>query len=94
MNKKIILRTAVIVGLILIIPIIGNFTVEGWNWGVFDFVIVGLLLFLTGLAIEFVLAKVTSPVYRVLAVVGIVLALFAVWVELAVEAVSRSIELI
>ncbi len=87
--KKSVRRVAGVVGIILLIPIGGNLFVEGWNWGVLDFVVMGALLFVTGLALDFVLRKVQNPVYRVLGCFLIVLALLAVWAELAVDAVSR-----
>lgn len=82
-------RVATIVGLILLIPLMGNIYVEGWRWGFFDFVVMGTLLFGTGLAIEYAIKKFKNPVYKVLACLTIVLVLLLVWVELAVDAVSQ-----
>ena len=49
-----------------------------------DFVVMGILLFGTGLAIEFAAKKLTNPVYRVAAIIVIVAALLLIWAELAV----------
>jgi hypothetical protein len=57
---------------------------EGFHWTLGDFVIMGALLFGTGLAIDFAARKVINPVYRVFAVIAIVLVLLLVWADLAV----------
>lgn len=90
--QKNIFRIVAVVGLILLIPLFGNIFVEGWNWGFFDFIVMGALLFLTGLAIDFAIRKINNPLHRVIAVVAIVLALILIWVELAVDAVSQLAE--
>lgn len=89
MNNHRALRILTIVLVILLIPFFGNIFVEGWNWGVFDFIIAGALLFATGAMIDCAIRKITSPLYRTLTVVSIVLAFILLWVELAVDAVSR-----
>lgn len=91
MQRKDFIRIAVIVGAILLIPVFGNLFVEGWDWGVFDFVLMGALLYATGLAITFVTRKIADPMYRVLACGVILLILIVLWAELAVDAVSHAI---
>lgn len=86
-----ILRILGIVVLILLIPFFGNIFVEGWNWGILDFIAMGLLLFVTGLAIDWAIRKFSNPLHRIIAVVVIVATLLLVWVELAVEAISQLI---
>jgi hypothetical protein len=61
----------------------------GWDWMPGDFLVMGALLFVTGLAIDFAVRKLTTPVYRVIAVAAIVSTLLIVWVELAVDGVSQ-----
>jgi hypothetical protein len=57
---------------------------SGVKWGPFDFIIAGILLFGTGLAIEFVLRKVKKLEYRLALCAAILIGLFLVWAELAV----------
>ena len=57
---------------------------EEVDWGILDFVVMGILLLSVGLAIEFVLRKVKNTQYRLLFCGGILLAFFLVWAELAV----------
>lgn len=78
-----------IVLLILLIPFFGNMFVEGWNWLPFDFVVMGILLFVTGLALDTAARKIADPAARMLACGAIVFALVAIWTELAVGAVSQ-----
>jgi len=82
MPFKNILRVALVTGSILLIPLIAmQFTAEV-NWTLSDFVIMGGLIFITGLLID--LAWRTLGKYRALAVVGIVGLFLWLWVELAV----------
>lgn len=66
----------------------------GWDWGPLDFLIMGALLFATGLAIDFAARKLTNPIFRVLAITTIILALLAIWVEIAVDGVSQLLTLL
>jgi hypothetical protein len=54
------------------------------KWSRFDFVAAGILLLGTGLAIEIVLRVVKKFEYRMAICAAILLALFIIWVELAV----------
>lgn len=89
-NKNIV-RVAVIVGLVLLVPLFGNMFMAGWSWGVADFVIMGGLLFATGLAADYARRKIKNPMHRYLVIAIIILALFLLWVELATDGVSRQI---
>jgi len=63
---------AVITALILLIPLLGNHFVEGWNWGVAAFVLLGTLVFGLGLTYQLVTRNVDTIAYR--AAVGVALA--------------------
>ena len=89
---------AVVVAFILLIPLVltllgSGVDGEGWNWKLGDFIVMGVLLFGTGLALDFAVRKLTNPVYRVFAVIAIVVALVLIWVELAVDGVSQALAL-
>jgi len=71
-------------GLLLLVPLIAMQFTKDVDWKLFDFVIMGTLLFGTGLICEFVLRKVKKTQYRI-AICGAVLVVFLlVWAELAV----------
>ena len=70
---------------ILSLPLIAmQFEGNGVDWDLRDFIVMGVLLFGTGLACEAVLRKVKSTGKRLLYVGLILIALFLVWAELAV----------
>jgi hypothetical protein len=63
---------ALITGLLLLIPLLGNHFVDGWNWPPSGFVLVGTLLFGTGLTYQLVTRNWDTIAYR--AAVGVALA--------------------
>lgn len=63
---------ALMTALLLLIPLLGNCFVDGWNWPPGAFVVVGTLLFGIGLTYELVTRNVDSIAYR--AAVGVALA--------------------
>ncbi len=88
------LRILLIVGAILLIPLFGNLFINGWNWSPMGFVFAGVLLYITGLVIDFVRRKIANPTNRIIAIILIVLAFLAFWSELAVDAVSQTLKII
>lgn len=84
MVHKSILRIAMITICILLVPFIAmQFTTEV-NWGLLDFLIMGLLIFGAGLTYEVVASKGSNMAYRVAVGVAVLAALLLVWVNLAV----------
>lgn len=84
-----IMRIAKIVGIILLIPLFGNMFIDEWNWTVLDFIAMGTLLFVTGLAINVAAHRIHNRTYRIITIVWIVILLIALWTELAVDALSQ-----
>jgi hypothetical protein len=75
---------AVVVALLLMIPLVAmQFTGEV-NWDLFDFVVMGGLLFGVGLAYELVARRSGKTVYRIAFGVGLVAAFLLAWVNGAV----------
>lgn len=72
------------VAFLLLMPFIGNLVSDEANWGLFDFIVAGVLLLGTGLLCELVLRQVKSTQYRIAVVAVILVALFLIWAELAV----------
>ncbi|WP_037325068.1 hypothetical protein [Salinimicrobium terrae] len=69
---------------ILLLPLIAmQFTAEV-DWDLFDFIIMGILLYGTGICIELMMRKVKSNEKRVFYAAAILGVLFLVWAELAV----------
>lgn len=72
-----------VVGAILSVPLIGMQFSNEIDWKLFDFIIMGILLFATGMAIEFSLRRFSST-NRLVAIGAILLVFFLIWAELAV----------
>lgn len=68
---------------ILMVPLFAMWPLDEFDWGFADFVIMGSIIFGTGLLVDYVVRKVDKK-YRLLAVIGIILAFFLIWAELAV----------
>jgi peptidoglycan/LPS O-acetylase OafA/YrhL len=83
MKKSIIGAIAATFGLLLI-PLIAMQFSHAWNWDMTDFMVMGILVFVTSLLIGLVLEKVRSKTYRVLITIGLVAAFLVIWTELAV----------
>jgi hypothetical protein len=82
-NKRRVI-IAVTTAVLLLVPLIAmQFTAEV-NWTLFDFVIAGALLLVTGLLCELVLRKVCKTKYRVAICAALLLLLLLIWAELAV----------
>lgn len=69
---------------ILAIPLVAMQFTNEVDWKLFDFVIMGTLLTVTGLAIELVIRKVKSSQWRFIICAVILFILFLIWAELAV----------
>lgn len=70
--------------LILLIPLIAMQFTKEVDWKLFDFLVMGVLLYGFGLLIEFSLRKFKSTRTRIILVLGLLLMLFLIWAELAV----------
>lgn len=89
MKNKNIIRPLFAAMLILSVPffamIIG---VYGWDWGSFDFILMGTLIFGTGLVVEIVNMKIKNKNHKIIVIALIIFALLAAWVHLAVGIVD------
>ena len=78
------IRILYIVGTILLIPLIAMQLTNEVNWSLFDFIIMGAMLTITGLLGKIIFKKVKKYKHRVaLYVVGAIIFLL-IWAELAV----------
>ena len=82
-NKRLVGIVAA-VGALLSIPFLVMKFGGEMKWSIFDFIVAGVLLLGTGLAIEFVLRKVKTTAHRLAICAVILFILFIVWAELAV----------
>ena len=69
---------------LLSIPLIAMQFTKEVNWTLSDFVIMGILLFVTVFTIDLVLKKVKTFKSRLILVLGIIALLLIIWAEMAV----------
>lgn len=84
MKRKSIIRTAVIVASLLLIPLLAMQFTSEVKWQLNDFLAAAILLFGTGLILELVIQKITNTKTRIILCVAVVLILLLVWADLAV----------
>jgi len=82
-NKRLI-RILCAATFLLAIPMFAMIFTAEVNWKASDFIIMGILLFGTGLLCELVLRKVKKTGQRVLLCGAVMLVFFLIWAELAV----------
>ncbi len=82
-NKRVIIILSTAATLLLIPFVAMQFTNEV-NWDIFDFLIMGVLLFGTALICELVMRKVKSTKSRIAICGAILFLFFLIWAELAV----------
>ena len=73
-----------IVGTILLIPLIAMQLTNEVNWSLFDFIIMGAMLTITGLLGEIIFKKVKKYKHRVILYVVVSITFLLIWAELAV----------
>jgi uncharacterized membrane protein len=83
-SKQRLAITFGIIAFLLLIPALAMQFTKEVDWNIFDFVVMGVLLSITGLAIEVITRKVTSTKWRLIITGLIILALLLTWAELAV----------
>lgn len=84
MKEKRLVIILAVAAFILMLPLIAMQFTNEVDWTASDFLIMGVLLFGTGLAIELVLRKVKSTTSRLIVCAIILGAFFLIWAELAV----------
>lgn len=81
-KRQIIILVAVV--LLLLIPFIAMEFTDEVIWTIFDFVVMGSLLLITGFLCEYVLRKVNKKERRIALCFVILVAFLLLWAELAV----------
>jgi hypothetical protein len=74
---------AAVVAFLLIIPVLGNRYVDGWNWSPFDFIWAGVVLFGAASTYELVSRKGGTTAYRTAVGIGVATALILFWINAA-----------
>ena len=78
------IRILQIVAILLLIPLVAMQLTNEVNWSLFDFIIMGTMLTITGLLGQIIFKKVNNTKHRLILMVAIVMIFFLIWAELAV----------
>lgn len=70
--------------LILLLPLLAMRFTNEVNWSLFDFLVMGFLLFSVAFTVEIAFRMEKRTKYRIIYAVGILIVLFLIWAELAV----------
>jgi hypothetical protein len=70
--------------IILIIPLVGTILFDQIDWGILDFLIMGIILLTVGIALSAVSHKIKNSTKRLFYNFVIILIFFLIWAELAV----------
>ena len=81
---NIMIRILQIVGLLLLIPMIAMQLTDEVNWSFFDFIIMGIMLSITGLALGIIIKKIKYHKYRNIFIVIIIMIFLFIWAEFGV----------
>jgi len=83
MNLTLIKRTLSPL-LLLLIPLFGSLFSNQVNWSLFDFIVMGFLMGLTGLSIHFTMEKVRNKTLRIVPIIFVLIIFLMIWAELAI----------
>jgi hypothetical protein len=68
----------------VLIPLFGSLFSNQVNWSLFDFIVMGFLLGLTGLSIHFIIEKLRNKTFKIVTIIFALIIFLMIWVELAV----------
>lgn len=84
MKKERVILIFSIVVLVLAIPFVAMQITNEVNWDLPDFILMGLLLFGTGITYDLVIRKIKNSKLRIITCVILLVVLLLIWAELAV----------
>lgn len=90
MNKKSLMLISTVSLTLLLIPLIAMQFTSEVDWGLFDFIIAGILIFGVGVLFSYITRKVVSTKYRVLFIIFVLILFILIWTELGVGIFSTS----
>ena len=71
--------------MILIIPLVGTILSDQIDWGILDFLVMGIILLIVGMVLSVVSQKTKNPRKKLFYNLVIMLIFFLIWAELAVD---------
>jgi hypothetical protein len=83
MQKKTIVSVVLLATAALLIPLLGNMYISGWNWTAGDFTFAWVFFIILGLTYKFVTSRITNRGFRIAAGLAVVAVFVSIWVILA-----------
>ena len=83
-KSKSIILVFLIATLLLIIPLLGNNFVNGWNWTLGDFIFAWIMFAFFGLAYVLVSRKMNNPAYKTAVGIAVITSFLLIWINAAV----------
>ena len=74
--------------LLMVIPLILNLSLTEFQWNLFDFSVMAILLTIVGFAIEIIRLKFRKKKIRLFLILLVLLSFLLVWIELAVGIIN------
>lgn len=84
MKKKNIIIIAVVTACILMIPLVAMQFTEEVNWSLSDFIIMGTLIFGTGVVYDWISSRGNNKLYRIAVSIAVFTVFLLTWVNMAV----------
>lgn len=84
MKQKNIIRSILAAELVLLVPFVAMWFTEEVDWGILDFIIVGILLAGVGFAYQLIVTGIKSNSRQVVVGIALAAAMILIWIELAV----------
>lgn len=88
MSRKSLVIILCVTMVVLLIPLIAMQFTHLVNWSGNDFAIMGILVLVTGLVIDFLARKVKAANLRVVLIIGVILLFLLFWAERAVGVIG------
>lgn len=89
MKTKDALIIALVPPALLLIPFVGNFTVDGWNWIWSDFVMAWAVFFITTAFLRFLVTRpVANFAYKAGASLAVITGFLITWITMAVQIIG------
>lgn len=77
-------KILIAVAAILSIPLVAMQITNEVNWSLTDFIIMGILLTITGFSCEYIYRSIPNKKHKFAVIAGILILLVLIWIELAV----------
>lgn len=88
-RRKSIISVLIVTVLVLSVPLVAMEFSDEVNWGLGDFIIIGALVFVTGLVYEFQVKHIRNTTHRVVAGIALAAVLFLIWAQLAIGLIEK-----